>query len=112
MWTDPSSLSCADLKRGNENNEQKRAEAVWLLSNWAPLHHGTQDRQTGHKGPSLPGLFTLQGEREQRAAMMMDEGAAGALSWTGLKRRSKVCGQDWQEAGGVGSMIDFVSERI
>lgn len=67
------------------------------MSSWAPLHHGTQDRQAGHKGPSLPGLFTLRGEREaaesrdreQRAAMMMDEGAAGRLQWTGLKGRSE-----------------------
>lgn len=48
--------------------------------------------QTGHKGPSLPGLFTLQGEGAQRAAMMMDDGAAGRSKWTGLKGRSEACG--------------------
>lgn len=62
------------------------------MSNWAPLHHGTQDRQAGHKGPSLPGLFTLREEREKGAAMMMDEGAVGCLNWTGLKGRSEGCG--------------------
>lgn len=31
-------------------------------------------------------------EGEQRAAMMMDEGAAGRLQRTGLKGRSEACG--------------------
>lgn len=62
----------------------ERVEAVWLLSNWAPLHHGTQDRQDkGHKGHSLQGLLTpplaWEQREEQRAAVMMDEGAAGRL---------------------------------
>lgn len=79
LWTDPSSLSCADLKRGNENNEQKRAEATWLLSNWASTAPwDTQDRQARRKGPSLLFLLTLMwgGEQEQgvRAEGSHDDG--------------------------------------
>lgn len=66
--------------------------------------------QTGHKGPSLPGLFTLQGE--QRAAMMMDDGAAGRLKRTSLKGRSEACGSDYLEAQGVGSMRNFVNKGV
>lgn len=68
------------------SKEGRGSLALVQLGPTAPWDTG----QAGHKGPSLPGLFTLQGER--RAAMMMDDGAAGRLQWTGLKGRSEACG--------------------
>lgn len=80
------------MRRGNENNEQRglRQSGSCPTGPHCTMGHGT-GRQAGHKGPSLPGLLALRGEREreggeQRAAMMMmDEGAEGRSQWTGLK---------------------------
>lgn len=51
LWTDPSGLSCTDLRRGNENNEQRGGLAPVQPGPIAPWDTG----QPGHKGPSLPG---------------------------------------------------------
>lgn len=39
-----------------------------------------------------PTVRAESGEGEQRAPIVMDEGAAGRLQWTGLKSRSEACG--------------------
>lgn len=43
-------------------------------------------------------------EGVQRAAMLIDKGAAGHLQHTGLKGRSETCGKDYLENQGVRSM--------
>lgn len=48
-------------------------------------------------------------EREQRAVMMMDDGAAGCLQWTGLKGRSAACGWNYLGTERVGSGANFVA---
>lgn len=111
LRTAPSSLSCADLRRGNENNEQSGPRQVWLLSKWAPLHHGTRDRQ-GTRGPHYQVCSPYresEREREQRAVMMMDDGAVGRLQWTGLKGRSAACGWDYLGTERVGGGANFVA---
>lgn len=109
LRTAPSSLSRADLRRGNENNEQSGPRLVWLLSNWAPLHHGTRDRQ-GTRGPHYQVCSPYrerEREREQRAVMMMDDGAAGRLQWTGLKGSSAARGWNYLGTDRIGSRANF-----
>lgn len=79
------------------------------MSNWAPLHHGTRDRQ-GTRGPHYQVCSPYrEREREQRAVMMMDDGAAGRIQWTGLKGWSAACGWNYLGIDRVGSRANFVA---
>lgn len=96
LWTDHSGLSCADLSRCNENNEQRGLRQ----SGSCPAGpHCTMGHRTGRQGTRGPHYqvgspYRERGseEGEQRAVAVMDEGAAGRSQWTGLKGRSEACG--------------------
>lgn len=111
-WTDPSSLSCADLREGNENNERKGLKQFGSCPTGPHCTMGlTQDRREGHKGRSLSGLFGQHEEREWdvRGGSSDDGwGSSGCLWWTGLRGRTEVYGQDCSEVQGVGTMIHFL----
>lgn len=70
------------------SKEGRGSLALVQLGPTAPWDTG----QTGHKGPSLPGLFTLQGEREQGA-----ERESRGQRWWWMREQQGTCsGQGWK----------------
>lgn len=61
LWTDPSGLSCTDLRRSNENNEQ-RGSGSCPTGPHCTMGHRTARAQ----GALITSLLTLQGEMEHK----------------------------------------------
>lgn len=83
--------ACSDLSQFNENNEQ-----VGLgQSGSHPIRtHCTIEHRTGKaQGALILRFVSPNREREQGAAMIMDQGTAKCSQRTDSQSRNKVCGQ-------------------
>lgn len=90
LWTDPSSLSCADLRQGNENNEQWGWRQSLALVQAGP--HCTMGHRTGRqgtRGPHYQVCSPYRGTREQGDRAEADGWGSSRAPYT-----REDCGQD------------------